>query len=180
MSNKLSAKSLKIIAEIPSYVGITGAALRAMCSRVADVETATLTAEIAQYKAEAPLCEKHQPKGGTRATCLVCVCIKLSAAISRIDYALGEPNEMNVSGYDVHCNEDEVVQRARDVWAELAAMKAERDALVAALHASNELQKEVHGIVYQSHLEKGDRLQRIAARVERYVPQPLIKRTHHG
>jgi len=58
--------------------------------------------------------------------------------------------------------------------------EAERDALVAALHTSNELHKEVHGIVYQSNLEKGDRLQRIAVRIEHLVPQPQIKRTHHG
>jgi len=51
---------------------------------------------------------------------------KLVHVLSRIDYLCGIPNEMEVSGYDVHCNEDAVlqaVQRLRD----------ERDALRARL-----------------------------------------------
>lgn len=63
---------------------------------------------------------------------------------------------------------------------ELPPLLAQRDALVAALHTSNELHREVYKIVYQSELDKGDRLQRIAARVEHLVPQVPMKRTHHG
>ena len=40
---------------------------------------------------------------------------KLSAALSRIDYLCGEPNDQQVSGYDVHCNEDEVVKRVAEL-----------------------------------------------------------------
>jgi hypothetical protein len=41
-------------------------------------------------------------------------CIKLSYAIDRIDYACGEPNEMEVSDYAIHQNEDRVVQRVKE------------------------------------------------------------------
>lgn len=41
-------------------------------------------------------------------------CIKLSFAIDRIDYACGEPNEMEVSDYAIHQNEYRVVQRVKE------------------------------------------------------------------
>lgn len=72
-----------------------------------------------------------------------------------------------------------IIQNRQDTK-RIAALESERDALVSALHNSNEMHKEVYSIVYQSHLDKGDRLQRIAVRVERYVPQEIVKRTHHG
>jgi len=92
---------------------------------IADLERqlATMTVELAQYKASSPLCEEHKPTGGARGSCLVCACIKLSAAIDRIDYACDEPNEMEVSGYTVHCNEDVVVENVQK-------LKAERDAAI--------------------------------------------------
>lgn len=40
-------------------------------------------------------------------------CIKLSFAIDRIDYACGEPNEMGVSDYCIHQNEEAVVERVK-------------------------------------------------------------------
>lgn len=51
---------------------------------------------------------------------------KLEAALSRIDYFCGEPNEMGVSGYDVHGDEDVVVQNVDALKARLVG--AERDA----------------------------------------------------
>lgn len=41
-------------------------------------------------------------------------CIKLSFAIDRIDYACGNPNEMEVSDYALHQNEEHVVQRVKE------------------------------------------------------------------
>ena len=41
-------------------------------------------------------------------------CIRLSYAIDRIDYACGEPNEMEVSDYAIHQNEERVVQRVKE------------------------------------------------------------------
>lgn len=82
-----------------------------------------------QLRAAAPLCKEHQPNGGARAGCLVCALQSLSSALSQIDYACGEPNEMNVSGYDVHCDDASVV---RVVTEYVATMKAR----VAALESS--------------------------------------------
>jgi len=63
------------------------------------------------YVKAAPLCEKHQPSGGARSGCLVCAGIKLSAALSRIDYIIGAPNEYQICQYDADCDEDGVVKR---------------------------------------------------------------------
>jgi hypothetical protein len=90
--------------------------------------------ELAEYKAAAPLCAKHQPTGGARANCLVCAAQELSAAISRIDYELGEPNEMQVSGYDVHCNPEPVIVGARNVRRELAKAREALQHIAAIVH----------------------------------------------
>ena len=50
-----------------------------------------------------------------------------SAALSLIDYVCVEPNEMQLSGYDVHRNEDAVVDRVKNRMAELARA---REALI--------------------------------------------------
>lgn len=67
--------------------------------------------ELAAWQAATPLCEKHKPNGGTRGGCLICGLENMSRALSRIDYLCGPPNDMEISAYDVHCNEEEVVKR---------------------------------------------------------------------
>jgi hypothetical protein len=74
-----------------------------------------LELHLAAYKAAATLCEKHKPTGGTRSECVICVGESLSSALSRIDYICGTPNDMQCSGYDVHCNEAAVVDAVADL-----------------------------------------------------------------
>ena len=70
------------------------------------------------WQKAAPLCDEHQPSGGARSSCLVCGLRQMSYAFSRIDYMLGEPNDMEVSDYDLHCDENVVVERLRALLAE--------------------------------------------------------------
>lgn len=73
-------------------------------------------ATLEEYAAAAPLCVTHQPRGGgKRAGCLVCHLEKLSAALSRIDYACVEPNEMGLSSYDLHFDEAHVVKHVQEL-----------------------------------------------------------------
>jgi hypothetical protein len=50
-------------------------------------------------------------------------CISLSYSIDRIDYLYGEPNEMGVSDYCVHQNDEAVVERVKAKLVELEAMR---------------------------------------------------------
>lgn len=99
-------------------------------------EVAALRAELAQHKASLPTCEKHKPDRGARSGCVICSGHALSHALSRIDYACGEPNEMECSDYDVHYNEDEVVKRVVAFRAEVERMRdnAERYEVVRRMH----------------------------------------------
>lgn len=75
------------------------------------------------------LCEKHRPNGGVRAMCLICAGLKLQAALSRVSYACEEPNEMECSAYDVHADEDAVIEQVKRLKADAVVL---RDALTKA------------------------------------------------
>lgn len=83
--------------------------------------------ELKRYQYAGGFCEKHKPNGGAR-SCIICGIMKLSAALSQISYACEPPNEMEVSGYDVHCNEDAVVRQVQSLRALVGRM---REALLA-------------------------------------------------
>ena len=84
------------------------ARLADMSRRVEDADS-----KLQRYKDAAPLCEEHKPSGGARSSCLVCACIKLSSALSRISYACEEPNEKEVSAYDLHYDPELVVEQVQ-------------------------------------------------------------------
>lgn len=71
-------------------------------------------------------------------------CIAYIATISTIDYACGEPNEMRCSDFDVHGNEEAVVERVRTLVA-VAAQRQER---------ITQLEKERDDWVDASHMHK--------------------------
>lgn len=72
-----------------------------------------LADKIDRLEAAVQLCEKHQPNGGVRAQCVICSGEALSAALSKISYLCSDPNEMEVSPYDIHFDEDAVVDQVR-------------------------------------------------------------------
>jgi hypothetical protein len=69
---------------------------------------------VENYQQAFPTCEEHKPNGGVRTECLECHIIKLTHALSRISYLCGEPNEMQVSEYDTHCDADLVVNSVKE------------------------------------------------------------------
>ena len=94
------------------------AAVRERDERVAEVRQmhaafAKAESELDAVRRELPTCYEHRPTCGARSGCLICGMQALSGALSQIDYLCGEPNEMRVSGYDVHCAEDVVVDNVR-------------------------------------------------------------------
>lgn len=87
---------------------------------------------VENYRQAFPTCEEHKPNGGTRTECLECYIIKLTYALSKIDYLCGEPNEMQSSAYDTHCDENLVVKAVESFGRRMVAVRA-------ALRASTEL-----------------------------------------
>lgn len=83
-------------------------------------EIARLAAQVQQQAALAPLCEEHGRPGGARSGCPYCALVEQSRVLSEIDYACGPPNEMQVSAYDVHCNEQAVLDAVKRKLAEQA------------------------------------------------------------
>lgn len=81
---------------------------------------AALEAEVAALRKATQLCDKHQPDGGAISMCLACVVQSLSAALSRISYLCGEPNEMGCGPYDLDYDESAVVEQ-------VAALRKESD-----------------------------------------------------
>ena len=79
------------------------------------------------YVKAAPLCEKHQPNGGTRGMCVICAGESLQHALSRISYACEPPNEMQYSSFDVHMDETAVVAQ---VVAQAERVRVLREALI--------------------------------------------------
>ena len=88
--------------------------------------------KLAMYEKAAPLCAQHQPTGGCRSGCVVCSGEKLQHALSRISYTCELPNEMEVSAYDVHYNEDAVVEQVQRRLAQARAEGMEEAAKVCA------------------------------------------------
>lgn len=79
-----------------------------------------LADKIDRLEAAVQLCDKHKPNGGTRSCCVICSGEALSAALSQISYLCSEPNEMGVSPYDAHFDEEAVVDQVRHALKDLA------------------------------------------------------------
>ena len=86
--------------------------------------------ELDRLRRLAPLCDKCSSGHGTRSGCPYCSMKKLYTALSQIDYACGEPNEMRVSGFDVHCDENAVVTRVKTTLDRLRARLREAEGLL--------------------------------------------------
>ena len=86
------------------------------------------------YVKAAPLCEKHQPNGGTRGMCVICAGESLQHALSRISYACEPPNEMQCSSFDVHMDETAVVTQ---VVAQAERIRVLREAVQNSIDASD-------------------------------------------
>lgn len=101
----------------------SGGHINGLYDREAADELDRLTVELDQHKKSVAFCDQHKPNGGQRGMCLVCACQNLSAALSRISYLCGPPNEMGASLYDVDCDEAAVVERVGRLTARVAELE---------------------------------------------------------
>lgn len=70
-------------------------------------------------------CDKHNPNGGARGLCVICSGMALSAALAKISYLCDGKNEMECGPYDIHCDENAVVEQVKALITEHAALRAE-------------------------------------------------------
>jgi len=85
--------------------------------------------ELDRIKRLAPLCEEHGSGEGFRGCCPYCVIEKYSCILSRISYLCGEPNEMEVSLFDVFPDEDQVLKDVEKLKSRIASFSPiEREA----------------------------------------------------
>ena len=89
-----------------------------------EAEIARLAAALEAHRCLSPLCDEHGSGPGARSGCPYCSLLELSAALSRIDYLCGPPNEMRISGYDVHCDLEAVVKAVARLAAALKRVEA--------------------------------------------------------
>ena len=92
----------------------------------AAAQSAADNADLLDHKKSAPLCDKHKPTGGARSVCLICAIRAQQVCLSKISYACEPPNEMEVSAYDWHGDEDSVVDQVKKA---IARTKVLEDAL---------------------------------------------------
>ena len=92
----------------------------------AAAQSAADNADLLDHKKSAPLCDKHKPTGGARSVCLICAIRAQQVCLSKISYACEPPNEMEVSAYDWHGDEDSVVDQVKKA---IARIKVLEDAL---------------------------------------------------
>ena len=93
------------------------------CKQTAERLRAYAAEQVAQWQKATALCPDHQPSGGARSACILCGLLRLSAALSAIDSLCEEPNEMHVSDYDVHMNEQAVIARVKKLREQIRAMQ---------------------------------------------------------
>lgn len=82
--------------------------------------------QLQQIQQATGLCEKHQPNGGAR-RCVICSCESMHLALNKISYICGEPNEFEMSQFDDHGNEMEVVKQIEGLKSKLQQVEKERD-----------------------------------------------------
>ena len=114
---------------------LLNAGFKSTCEQMHELKQTvrSLEAKLEAYAKAAPLCENHKPDGGARSGCLVCGLQEQSRALSAIDYAAGEPNDMRCSVYDTEYDEKAVVERVKDKLAESEAARLKAEAACAAM-----------------------------------------------